>query len=425
MSETRELLRLAVEGFEPMPDAFERVLVRRDRKQRNRRVAAGILGIAIFALAALGLARLISSEPTPAVPEPNQPKNGNSVLFTAGRHLDLDPRAPAWSRGRHAKIYVGAPDGSAQSLVGDQATWQECPAFSPDGLRLAFSEKEDREESIVVGGFSAGALQEPTIRIPVPTSRSFVHPCPVWSPDGRRLASIAPGRGVMIADLDGNSTLVPMDAYSLVEGGGSNPQWSPDGSRVAFLVRVSNQGGYDLWIIPADGSDPRMLSSLTDATAIAWTQDGRSVVVAGAVPEGPDQVPVPFVKVIDVESGDASEVPLPSSWKGSWMGQLLPMGDDRFVVFRDWNEAALLDLEGNATPIHLEHPQTSFMSVSPDGKDLLYVTYDQPPTPDPDCNGQYLVAVPIAGGKATRYSPCSDPGFGDNYSVFAWQPRPA
>ena len=70
MSETRELLRPAVEGFEPMPDAFERVLDRRDRKQRNRRVAAGVVGIAIFALAAFGLARLLTSEPEPAVPEP-------------------------------------------------------------------------------------------------------------------------------------------------------------------------------------------------------------------------------------------------------------------------------------------------------------------------------------------------------------------
>jgi hypothetical protein len=42
------------------------VLVRRDRKQRNRRVAAGVLGIAVFALAAIGFVRLLGSEGTPA-----------------------------------------------------------------------------------------------------------------------------------------------------------------------------------------------------------------------------------------------------------------------------------------------------------------------------------------------------------------------
>jgi hypothetical protein len=51
LSDTRELLRRGVEGFEPMPDAFERVLARRDRKRRNQRIAAGVVGIAVFVAA--------------------------------------------------------------------------------------------------------------------------------------------------------------------------------------------------------------------------------------------------------------------------------------------------------------------------------------------------------------------------------------
>jgi len=42
------------------------LLLRRERKQRNQRVAAGVLGIAVFALAAIGLVRLLGSEGTPA-----------------------------------------------------------------------------------------------------------------------------------------------------------------------------------------------------------------------------------------------------------------------------------------------------------------------------------------------------------------------
>ena len=34
-----------------MPDAFERVLARRDRKRRNQRIAAGVVGIAVFVAA--------------------------------------------------------------------------------------------------------------------------------------------------------------------------------------------------------------------------------------------------------------------------------------------------------------------------------------------------------------------------------------
>jgi hypothetical protein len=78
VSETKELLRRGVGEFEPMPDAFERLLVRRDRKRQNQRVAAGVLGIAVFALAAIGLARLLGSEGTPAT-DPQSPFEGTWV----------------------------------------------------------------------------------------------------------------------------------------------------------------------------------------------------------------------------------------------------------------------------------------------------------------------------------------------------------
>jgi hypothetical protein len=75
VSETKELLRRGVGDFEPMPDAFEHVLARRDRKRRNQRVAAGVLGIAVFALAAIGFVRLLGSERTPAG-DPRSPFQG-------------------------------------------------------------------------------------------------------------------------------------------------------------------------------------------------------------------------------------------------------------------------------------------------------------------------------------------------------------
>jgi hypothetical protein len=78
MTETKELLRRGVGGFEPTPDAFEHVLTRRDRKQRNRRVAAGVLGIAVFALGALAFVRLLGSEGTPAS-DPRSPFAGTWV----------------------------------------------------------------------------------------------------------------------------------------------------------------------------------------------------------------------------------------------------------------------------------------------------------------------------------------------------------
>jgi hypothetical protein len=89
MSETKELLRRGVGEFEPMPDAFDRVLARRDRKRRNQRVAAGVLGIAVFALATIGFVRLLGSEGTPAS-DPRSPFLGTWELFAHGSQHTLE-----------------------------------------------------------------------------------------------------------------------------------------------------------------------------------------------------------------------------------------------------------------------------------------------------------------------------------------------
>ena len=51
MSDLRTILERGVGGATPPPDGFERMLRRRDRKRRNQRIAAGVVGIAVFVAA--------------------------------------------------------------------------------------------------------------------------------------------------------------------------------------------------------------------------------------------------------------------------------------------------------------------------------------------------------------------------------------
>jgi len=51
MSETKELLRRGGEGFAPREDIMDSLIRRRDRKRRNQRIAAGVVGIAVFVAA--------------------------------------------------------------------------------------------------------------------------------------------------------------------------------------------------------------------------------------------------------------------------------------------------------------------------------------------------------------------------------------
>jgi Tol biopolymer transport system component len=424
MSDMRELLRPGVEGFEPMPDAFERVLVRRDRKRRNQRIAAGIVGIAVFAIAAAGLVRLLGSEHTPAVPEPTQPRIGNWVVFSA-LHLDPDPDAPVASRGKKFNLYVAGPDGNARLLVhaDEGTTTRGCPAFSPDGSLLAYSERTNASigggSVIVVTGFtSSGELHGPEIRIPVPRGAYHSAPCPSWAPVGQRLAVFVPRQGVLFAEADGTTSLVRIDdVHRLGEVAGL--EWSPDGSQVALLPMASYPVSLTLWVVPADGGAPRPLTGFDAGevpNTIAWAADARSVVVGGS--SGPS----PFVKVVDAATGDTSDVPLPPAWDGSSLLQIVSTGTDRFLVMRAaarWLPPEWLDIQGHVTPIgELRYEPTSYISVSPDGTQMLYVTYD----PAHPSMGQALVAVPIDGGEPTRYSPWTPQGFGDNYSTFGWQP---
>src|SRR5262245_8320034 len=51
MSDVRTILERGVGGAAPPPDGFERMLRRRDRTRRNRRIVAGVVGIAVFGAA--------------------------------------------------------------------------------------------------------------------------------------------------------------------------------------------------------------------------------------------------------------------------------------------------------------------------------------------------------------------------------------
>src|SRR5918995_2342314 len=51
MGDLKSVLERGLRGFEPSDDGFERMLRRRDRKRRNQRISAGVVGIAVFVAA--------------------------------------------------------------------------------------------------------------------------------------------------------------------------------------------------------------------------------------------------------------------------------------------------------------------------------------------------------------------------------------
>ena len=103
---------------------------------------------------------------------------------------------------------------------------------------------------------------------------------PAWSPDGDRLAVVAPdGLWVLSADLRRTTHLVDLRRLDGAPNGFerrtlSGPRWAPDGSALAFIV--SNDRTTWVEVVDARTGERRYLSDL-ETYAFAWEADSRSL----------------------------------------------------------------------------------------------------------------------------------------------------
>jgi TolB protein len=86
--------------------------------------------------------------------------------------------------------------------------------------------------------------------------------------------------------------------------------WSPDGSRI-LLTSVTPDGEGGLYLMAADGSEPRQVRARFACDAASWFPDGRSVLCAGgplSSSEDGGHVSDRGIWRVDVDSGDVAKV---------------------------------------------------------------------------------------------------------------------
>ena len=186
-------------------------------------------------------------------------------------------------RDRNNEIYVMRADGSRPENLTLHEAWDGDPCWSPDGRRIAFT--SDRHGEREVGPPGSGhynsdifILNADGTGVQQLTFDSVEAYDPAWSPDGLSIA--------FTSDRDvpnGPAAIYVVDLASGVDRrlSGSDhyawdPSWSPDGAWIAF-GQQSNRTSH-VWVMAADGSGARQL---TFAEAWArnptWSPDGTRI----------------------------------------------------------------------------------------------------------------------------------------------------
>jgi Tol biopolymer transport system component len=143
------------------------------------------------------------------------------------------------------------------------------PAWSPDGMRIAFTSDRSGNNDIWIVSRHGGTLAQLTHD--AGNDRN-----PVWSPDGSQIAFASNrlgNRDVWIAPAAGGTavrvTEDPADDW--------DPTWSPDGRLIAFASNRSGDG--DIYVVRvATGQVSRVTDTPAADREPAWSPDGNRIV---------------------------------------------------------------------------------------------------------------------------------------------------
>jgi Tol biopolymer transport system component len=324
---------------------------------------------------------------------------GQEIIFSTGQFLSPN-------------LFRIASSGSAKP--------HRLAGVGEDGSDLAISQRTQRlvyTRKFIDANIWRLEIPSPHKKLTLPTkliSSTRIDIEPQVSPDGKKIIFTSNRTGsfeIWIADSDGSH------AVQLTSLGGSSSycgraHWSPDGERIAFGSILEDQ--WDIYVVSSNGGKPKRLTlDPANDNAPSWSRDGKWIYFASDR-SGENQVwKVPAdggeaVRVtknggfVALESPDGQWIYYTknegrsSVWRLSKVGgeeaQVLESVDEQaFAIVNkgiyfiqtsdsaDRNSIQFFDFatKGTQTIGVIENPVLSYLTVSPDGRSILYSQVDQ------------------------------------------------
>jgi dipeptidyl aminopeptidase/acylaminoacyl peptidase len=302
----------------PLPEpAYDRLLRRRDRKERNRRISAGAIAIIVALVSFVTLTRTLQTAQRPADEQKPTPPGifsdvGGWITYGDDRGIwAVDPTRPDDPNDqiqlstKSGTPLAWSPDGS-KLLVVRLASTPQAPGrlvvLNADGTETALTTITN---VVLHGGFLSGASFSPdgsqviysdgpsiyviktqggTPHILFTADRRWSRSCgcffrhpwtfnPTYSPDGTQIA-YADGIGdnshqLRVMDADGSGSRVLVDEQ---QGHTThNLAWSPDGERLVFGLGTS----VGIYVVGTDGSGLTLV--VPGAAYPYWSPDGSRI----------------------------------------------------------------------------------------------------------------------------------------------------
>jgi serine/threonine protein kinase len=298
------------------------------------------------------------------------PVTGGAVQEIAtGRH-------PVWDASSHAVIYsdsregnnhslwsvpfssdAGKPSGPARPLtIGRGRDWQ--PAVSRDGTLVAYTAIQATYNLEAVP-FDAEAGHISGLPRVVTTGNQMSY-FMRFSPDGRSIvfeSSRGAGRHIWRVDIGAE----PVQLTSDPKYEETFPQWSPDGNTIAFTRQpAQNPNARSLWIMDADGANPRQILEGNNLTR--WLPDGSGLIYQSLKFQ---------LFVYDVANGRSKQIPTQSDV----VTMHTPSSDGQWIVYQATGKDVgnvdihAVGLDGGAPRVIVSTPRQDYHPFfSPSGR---------------------------------------------------------